>query len=421
MNKADTLSEAAVLGTLLLCPEEIPQARVELRAEDFLRVSYRDVFKAFTDLDESNGAVDLPSVVRHLINSKKRKDVRETTAEMVALIDTVAATTMLSHHIGIVQEQSKLRAIGYLAKELSVATASRDNSLATELVGQLHKLQHVDRLPEAVTMTKAALQHAEWHYKLETQKLQKYRTGIDLFDGKVNSLYKSGMMQGQLGIIGGRTGAGKTTIATWLATQIAINNKAQRVHIFSLELKPEHLAAKSIQMQVKRDSIKANSQSDEAKTAAYLMSGWADRVTISEEREPRRIFQRARKMAKEGVTMFVLDHLHRIKLEDPRGSTARFEYGEFCRDVTDIAKDDGALWLLAAQFNREAAKTNRPPLLGDLCESAMIEQHSDFVVGIHYPNPHARSAIQLVLLKNRWGDSNCSQSLTVDWKAQSIA
>ena len=132
------------------------------------------------------------------------------------------------------------------------------------------------------------------------------------------------------------------------------------------------------------------------------------------------IFSRARKMARQGTTLFVLDHLHRIKLSDPRGGSARFEYGEFCRDITDAAKDEGALWLMAAQLNRESVKQNRPPMLSDLCESSMIEQHSDFVVGIHYPQPMNRNSVQLMVLKNRWGSANASQTVSMDWKGQSL-
>ena len=156
------------------------------------------------------------------------------------------------------------------------------------------------------------------------------------------------------------------------------------------------------------------------KHAAYIMSRWADRITISEERTPAQIFARARKMRAEGSTLFVLDHLHRIKLQDPRGSTARFEYGEFLRDITDAAKDDSALWLVAGQLSRDHVKNKREPIMSDLCESAQLEQHSDFIVGIHYPDPANRKSVELRCLKNRWGHPAASQRLSVDWEHQTL-
>jgi replicative DNA helicase len=421
INETDTIAEKQLLGTLILEPERIAEVRNQIEPSDFMSAAHRQLYTKILSVYKDAETIDASMLIREMVNSGERSKVDSASFEVMALIESVTATSLIDHNVATVQEQSRIREIGYLASELIKATHTRSSDDARAIISKLSAMRDGERMPEAITMTQAALAHADWFRRLEDGELTKFNTGIRLFDQDINSLYDGGIMAGQAGVIAGRTGAGKTTVCAWLAIEIARKKRDQRVHIFSLELRPEHIAAKGVQMQIKRDRIgdPKMKRSEITKAAAYCMSSWSDRITISEERTPAQILSRARKMNRDGATLFVLDHLHRIKLKDPRGSTARFEYGEFLRDVTDAAKDDEALWLVAGQLNRDAVKRGGRPMMSDLCESGQIEQHSDFVVGIHYPQPNISTSMELITLKNRFG-SAASQRLTVDWKAQTF-
>ena len=410
----------------MLCePGHIKQARIELTPADFVGQGSVELYNIMCEISEESphiGAGDLWSlVIRELCNRGIKSSLADASREVSELSEMCGIDSMFQHNVALVQEQRRLREIGYIAAKITIAAHERDADQVRALQGQLVGLKEGARLADAITMTEAGLSHAAWFKRLEGGELAKYPTGMSIFDKEVNGLYDGGMMAGQCGIIAGRSGFGKTTIITWLAAQIAKKDPDQRVHIFSLELTPEHIASKCLQMQIKTDKIRATPRSDQAAQAAYAMSSWADRLTISEERTPRHIFSRARKMRDRGVSLFVVDHLHRIKLTDTRGGSARFEYGEFVRDITDQAKDQSALWLLAAQMNRKHITESRPPVLTDIAESDQVCGNTDFAIGIHYPQPQQRNKLELRVLKNRWGNPNYTETVRVDWEHQTLS
>jgi len=427
LNQTDQLAEAQVLGTLMLDPDVSQDVVDSLEPSHFSKITHQQIFSVVKRIRAEGLQPDYHVIAERLCNNHgwKSEGVINTLASFA---DHVAATTMAGHYAGIMRNQAECRGALYICKDLMVALGTRDRVAAQSLADKL--IAHLNQGADpAITLTNAALEYADTVKRIEDMDNRRFKCGLPIFDDRLNDGLRSGMLPGQVGLLCARTGYGKSTLASYIAFQMVDTDPQTRVHMFSLEMPAQMIAAKAIKRQIAKDTIAGNApkgtDSDKAKAAAFTLAGtYGDRVTISEEHEPAKVLARASQQARQGVNVFVFDHLHRIGIADKK--QARWVIGEFTRDLTNHAKRHNAAWLVACQLSRAYVKDKtsgrqRWPALDDIAESAQVETHAHWAVALHFDDPKDRTLGRLCVLKNRFGTTNTSALVDIDYDKQSFA
>lgn len=224
-------------------------------------------------------------------------------------------------------------------------------------------------------------------------------SGFPGFDGKM--VFKRG--RGEMIILGARPGIGKSGLGFQIATNVAKNEK---VHVFSIEMDHESVAARQI-------AIKMNRPLD------YIQSGGADTPAGEKAREELaklnfviddraglnvyQICDAARMQNKKSPTsLIVIDYIQIISTE--RKSVNRAQVlAEISWELKSLAKELRIPILVLSQLNRQSEfREGGRPITSDLKESGALEQDADVVLLIHRPEDTPTS-VSVIVAKNRNG------------------
>lgn len=214
-------------------------------------------------------------------------------------------------------------------------------------------------------------------------------TGIGDFDS-----YMKGFQAGQMIVIAGRPGQGKSV----LATQIAISNAlaGRPALMFNFEMSGEELVGRIIagEVGINSEMIANRDLSD------YQVLQIADRSNILDDvplyidsntgHTMNSIRSTARKYKRQhGCEVIVVDYLQLIGEERDNGENREQLVARMSRSFKVLAKELEIPVVILAQLSRESDKrTTKEPQLSDLRESGAIEQDADVVLFVHRPETY---------------------------------
>ena len=242
------------------------------------------------------------------------------------------------------------------------------------------------------------------------------RTGFSSFDRAI-----VGFQKGELIVIGGRPGMGKTQFMIQLATNIAKQNKG--VAVLSLEMSAEVITQKLlanlgqlspsifIRQTEYADAIEiqlSNAISQLKELPIYLYDNPSSYLN--------KLSNLIRKLvAENSVEVIFIDYLQLIAVGSRR-LNREAEISIICRELKQLAVELGIVLIANSQLSRQVE--NRPggskrPQLSDLRESGAIEQDADKVIFLYRPEYYAievdengistKGKMELILSKNRNG------------------
>lgn len=240
---ADIQAEKAVLGTLLMDNEAYFDAIGDLSTEDFYLDSNKRIFGAIAAIMDGMeegilhaDIVTLPEVLR------KRKELKSVggVAYIADLTTGIPRNLNITEHVRIIREKAKLRKLMELGGNL-YRSAGEQSLKADTLIENMQ-----DSLIQTVADEKTdAVKAAEVVGGIEASLLKKRNQnldktaldmtwGIEALDGKTKGLYG-----GELTIIAGDSGSGKTQMMMQMILANALEGKP--VGIFSVEMSREKL------------------------------------------------------------------------------------------------------------------------------------------------------------------------------------
>jgi replicative DNA helicase len=234
-------------------------------------------------------------------------------------------------------------------------------------------------------------------------------TGVGALDDVIG-----GLKPGQLIVVAGRPGGGKSVLCNDFARAAAIR-QVEPVVMFSLEM-GRH--------EVQKRLLSAEAGVDLAHITNGPLSDWERSVLRDRAEKLRGVFididdtagadlnyirSTSRKIhAKTGLGLIIVDYLQLVTA--PSGVDNRaVAVGEISRGLKILARELGVPVVAAAQINRSSeSRQDRRPQLSDLRESGSIEQDADVVVLLHRPDYHnpedpRAGEIDLIVAKNRNG------------------
>jgi hypothetical protein len=119
-------NECALLGSLILDPNQIPRIRDFVGSGDFARATHATVYRALLHVYEQTGATDLPLVTQRLSDLNQLEAVGGV-PYLVELFESVPSAINAHHYAKVVHEKAmRRRVIGEIESSLSAAYSGRD-------------------------------------------------------------------------------------------------------------------------------------------------------------------------------------------------------------------------------------------------------------------------------------------------------
>jgi replicative DNA helicase len=198
-----------------------------------------------------------------------------------------------------------------------------------------------------------------------------------------------GFQPGNLIIIAARPAMGKSTLATNIAENAAIDHGVP-VALFSLEMSETELAHRFIASQAKVSS-------DELRKGKVRGDRWPKVLNAVEKLASSPIYlddssdigvlemrAKARRMhARHGLGLLVVDYLQLVRA-DTRSDSRVEQVGQISRGLKILARELEIPVIAVSQLSR-AVESRKPPepMLSDLRESGQVEQDADLVAFVY--------------------------------------
>ncbi len=424
---ADLDAEAAVLSSALLSRDAFDKVQETLEPEHFYADANRRVWEAIAELNNLSRPVDTVSVAGWL-RDRGRLDQIGGTPYLAQLVDATPAVAHIEDHANSIREKWRLRSLIATCQRY-VAEGYGDCGDIQEFIDSaeqsIFELARVKN-DSPVVPVKTAIKQA-FDILSEAQKrgggVTGFATGFTELDRRM-----SGMHAGDLYIVAGRPGMGKTSFVLNVAANVSMPNisegdpDAHGCAFFSLEMPREQLAARMLSSDAKVDMASLRSGSvgpddwNRLTESAARMGRcplWLDDTPAISLLDLRAKLRRLKaEVNREGkkIGLVAIDYLQ--LMSGRKGVSSREqEISEISRGLKQLAKEMSVPVMALSQLNRSVETRNtkdKRPQLSDLRESGAIEQDADAIIFIYrdeyyFEDSPDRGVAEVIVAKQRNG------------------
>lgn len=403
-------AEIAVLGSMLLDNEVIPEVVDIVRAEDFYRGEHQSIFQAINQLYEERKACDVVILGEWLL--KQESPNGQITADyLISLLEAVPSSANAKYYAEIVRDLALARRLITACNEICAEAYDPSVSIRELLDSAERKilsvsLRHDTGEPESLeNLLRRTFDNID---SSREGSISGLRTGFYELDE-----WTGGLQPSQFIVIAGRPSMGKTSLALNVAEHVALEEGVP-VFFVSLEMSKEQIARNMLcsYSRVDAHSLRRNRISREDLNRFVMGGGVLGEapiyiddtpgITLEElRRKCRRMKARVRDLG-----LIIVDYLQLIQA--PGSDTRQQEVAYISAGLKNLARELEVPVLALSQLSRAVeSREEKRPLLSDLRESGAIEQDADVVVLIYRPEVYDRTAspgeAELIIAKQRSG------------------
>lgn len=435
-------AERGVLGCLLLdavrCLPEVREWFADL--DVFYDGRHQRVYEAIVRLDEMRQAVDVLTVAAFLRDSGDLDRVGGE-AFLSGLIEEVASPALLPTYVQEVYRHYQLR----LAAERFQRLSQEARQVPDDVEGWLaHAEEQVFQLPRtkqngirsAGVLVQEMLKQVE-RYHRGTGHITGLATGFAYWDKLTG-----GLQPGEVYVIGGRPGSGKTSLAMNVAERVALWDTPEGVRqgrpvgILSLEMGASDLMLRlwCSRARVNLQKMRTGMLSDRDRDRLARVFPDMERLPLYIDDTPSmtavEMRSKLRQMkARYGIELAVVDYLQLARLPREFAGDRVGGIAQVSAALLASAKELNVPVLLVSQLSREVERRSGTPTMADLRDSGAIEQDAHFV-GILYreklteeqeealrekiardPTGETEYPVRMEICKNRNGPSGTAMRL----------
>lgn len=375
-------AEAAVLGAVLLRNEAFDADAVcDLQPDDFHRPAHAAIWGATRTLLHGGHPVDVITLEDQLKLDDSLGLVGGLEA-LGALTDRFAATHNVSEHARIVAAKARARraqaALAAAADSLGTIDADDiDEAIATVQRG-IAELQSGGGAKTFVQVADAAIEQAR---KREAGTIHPFSWGLETLDEQ----FDGGLMPGELCVVAGRPGMGKTVLA--LQAAFRSGERGEVPLVFMLEMMEEQLGRRAIASRGRINNKDAKLPKTDNAWARMLEARESFKGVGGEVRTGRvhldQVVARARAWRRRTTRPgpIVIDYLQLLEVLGHGKLDTRSKVEIITRALKLLAMELKVPVILLSQLNRGVeARDNKRPRASDLRDSGSIEQDADSVV-----------------------------------------
>ncbi|HEX6200891.1 MAG TPA: replicative DNA helicase [Thermoanaerobaculia bacterium] len=408
-------SERAVLAAILLDGTVLPTVSGRLTQDDFYLDKHRLVFDAVLALQAADQAIDLRTVQARLEQQGKLEAVGGL-AYLAGLDLDLPDLGRVDAYVEIIKERSIRRRLITASQE--IIRDCLDGGLdAPEALGRAE--QAVLGLGEEAVQKGFVQLSSILHETLEDLEERPGSTLIGVPTGFIDfDRITHGLNRGNLIIIAGRPGMGKTSFALNCCQHVALR-EGRPVGIFSLEMSAQELGLRVL-------CSEANVPFSRLRSGHLSQKQWSRIIQSTRQVGDAPLFiddspnpsllevaSKARRLkAERGLELLVLDYLQLMQAGG-RYENRNLEIAAISRGMKQLAKELELPVIALSQLSRnpERRGSDRRPQLADLRESGSIEQDADLVAFIfreevYKPDdPEVEGLAEVIISKHRNGET----------------
>ena len=409
-------AEQSVLGGLLMNNRAWFDLADVLSEEDFYSQDHRVIFRAMGELMGQAKPCDFVTLSEHL-----RQQNRLEEAGGIAYLGTLAADTPSAANVrayaDIVRERSVLRSLiaaGQDIAELGYQPGGREPGVLMDVAEQ-----SVFKIRERGDKSQSQYHGMPALIELVEKRLERLRENPESFSGLPTGFGEmdkltTGLHAGDLVIVAGRPGMGKTSFAMNIAEHVAIERKMATA-VFSMEMSAEQLALRVLSSFGRIDQQRLRSGHLEDHDWSRLVSAGGllrEAPLFIDETgslSPLDLRARARRMAaRHDIKLIVVDYIQLMQVPSTRENRTN-EISEISRSLKSLGKELGVPVIAISQLSRSVEqRDNKRPRMSDLRESGGIEQDADLIVFVYrdeYYNKESpdRGTAEIIIAKQRNG------------------
>ena len=409
----DSATEDAILGAVIMYPEEYETVTKFLSNDEvFYQDRARLLWKKIKRMTRGKEKIDMVTVASSLNDKEVKKGL---TAHYVSCCYSAApAKGAASYYANQLYEKYILRKVIVNSEEIQEKAKSNHIDVY-DVINEAHSLygELLDVRPSKVQDIEDVISDTLLSIKNKSTKL--ITTGYDNMDK-----WSGGLIRGEITIIGGRPGHGKTTVMINMLAKAL--EQGQRAMFFSRELPNSELMKKIICLESGKLSygmVRKNIFSDDS---LKIVNETIDSIREKYSKENFLMFDNLKDFSASSAEVkrfkpdiIFDDYIQLVSCEGYR-SERRLQIEKLVNDYKWLAKENDCVVVLASQLNRFIERNNTRgkalmPQLSDLAESGAIEQVAENVFFSYYDYKvqgeagKGKNIITLIASKVRYGDS----------------
>lgn len=381
-------TEKALLGALMLRPENMYDIGDMLTRESFYVDKHRMLFDAMLELHTRHEPIDLLSVSTRL-KERGKFDSIGGGSYLAELVDTVPSSTNAKHYAEIIQRKYILRALIDAAahiSELGYNEAEAIENVLDEAEKKIYSVTNTSVSKKFINL-KDTLDEA-WERLDKMHKDGSELRGVPSGFADLDTLL-SGFQKSDLIILAARPSMGKTTLALDIARQAAIQHNVP-VGIFSLEMNTQQLVDRMLAAEsrvnawkLRTGKLSLDEDFDKLRGSLEKLSKAPIFIDDQSGNTIMKMRSAARKLKSEhGLGLIIVDYLQLMNTSKHYDSMVN-QVTEISHSLKGLAKDLDVPVIALSQLSRALESRGGKPKLSDLRDSGSIEQDADVVMFIH--------------------------------------
>lgn len=396
------LSEREVLGSIIGEPELVDKALKYITTTNvFYHQDHQNIWGAIYYLHKSNKSIDL-STVANFLGEKGFK----LTYYLTGITDHIVTRANFETHCKTiydlyVRRQLWKKIVGFkdrIEKDSSYKDVATDINYLTGLSETFNNMIDL----ESITMEGIDDELVQSIF----EKKNLVQTGIRQIDRAI-----VGMTKGEISIIAGRPGNGKSTLALNIVKNMIIDGK--KVMFISREMPRVEIIKKFIAMHTSvpnkemRNNALAHKKEIE-KGLDFIKKHYTSLHLFDNLRSLDEAINEAKRIQPDVI---IDDHIGFIEFPRRDVRDVRHRIAEITRRYKWLAKEIDCAVILVSQLNRNIEhRIDKIPRLSDLAESGNLEQDAEIVIFNYYPYvyeyeeaEHGEFGKKIIVAKNRYG------------------
>ena len=432
-------AEQAVLGSILIDSECLPQIVEQLKPDDFYIRQNREAFQTIYTMFSMSQKIDPVTVLNQMrLDGTYQEGV--TREYFFQLMDVTPTVTNVMDYVAIVKDRSTLRQIAEAANALNSMVANNEGTSAEVLEAAEQRIYAIRQGKSAQGLHHITSVMHEVYDRLaelasSDSAVPGLSTGLPDVDTVISGLNKSDLI-----LLAARPGMGKTSLALNILLY-AGKHSGKACVFFSLEMSREQLAMRLLSNEsfVDNKKLTTGSLTDEDWEKVALAASALNHANILIDDNPSLSVadMNAKCRRVENLGLVVIDYLQLMTSaggkQNYSGESRQQVVSDISRALKIMAKELNVPVICLSQLSR--ANENREkkrPRLSDLRESGAIEQDADIVMFIYrddYYNQDTENhnLAECIVAKNRHGElatvplqwlPEFTTFSRVDWKHQ---
>ena len=409
-------AEQAVIGSMLIDPECIPDVLKDARAEHFYGRVNREIFETIYAMFNYGQTID-PVTVIDQMRSRGVYHEESTESYVLELMRVTPTAANVKEYAAILRDKALQRELGKVAAGITemvnegLGGADEMLEIAERSIYALRKDRSIGGLEPVGKIVRTVYDNVN-RLAEEGARPPGLQTGLSGLDRRI-----LGMNPGEFILIASRPGMGKTSIALNIALNVA-KTSGKAVAVFSLEMSREQLAIRLLSGEALIDAQKLMrgdlSAEDWRRLVGAAGTISATGLLIDDNPTLSVADMNAQCRRVRDLGLVVVDYLQLMQSAGGRqygGESRQQIVSDMSRMLKIMAKELGVPVLCLSQLSRaNEARQDKRPLLSDLRESGAIEQDADVVIGLYRESYYNREcenpgAAEAIILKNRKGQT----------------